>query len=95
MLIPLDDVATHLRLDDPLGVDELENLLAAAVDYVEKYMNRAAAIDDVLPPSIRAAILLVVGDLYENRESQIVGVSVSKNQTVENLLNFYRVEHGI
>lgn len=39
---------------------------------------------------IRAAILLTIGDLWENREGQFVGVSAIVNPTVERLLHFHR-----
>lgn len=39
---------------------------------------------------IRAAILLTLGDLWENREGQFVGVSAAVNPTVERLLHFHR-----
>lgn len=47
-----------------------------------------------LPPAIRAALLLMVGDLYGARESFAVGVSataVPMSTTVEALLQPYRV----
>lgn len=47
-----------------------------------------------LPPAIRAAILLMVGDLYANRETTVVGTgaaSIPMSTTVENLLSPFRV----
>lgn len=47
-----------------------------------------------LPPPIRAAILLMVGDLYMNRETVTTGASASQipmNTTVLNLLSPYRI----
>lgn len=48
-----------------------------------------------LPGPIRSAMLLVIGDLYENREAQILGTIVTKNKTVERLLSMSRLEMGI
>jgi uncharacterized phiE125 gp8 family phage protein len=48
----------------------------------------------VVPAPIRAAILLMVGDLYANRETTIGSsnsVEVPMSTTVENLLGLYRV----
>lgn len=42
-----------------------------------------------IPEPIRAAIKLLLGDLFENREAQFVGVSVSDNLAVERLLSPY------
>jgi hypothetical protein len=63
------------------------------------YVGRQAAISsragyEVLPKPIRAAVLLMVGDLYRFRETVSVGVSstaVPMSTTVESLLSPYRV----
>lgn len=39
-----------------------------------------------VPTRIKQAILLLVGDMYENREAQIIGVSTTTNETVDRLL---------
>ena len=47
-----------------------------------------------VPESIKAAIKLLVGDLYENRESQVIGmgtISIIENKTAVNLLTPYRI----
>lgn len=44
---------------------------------------------------IAAAILLTLGDLWENREAQIVGTIVAVNRAVESLLHPHRREIGI
>lgn len=49
---------------------------------------------EILPPAIRAAILLMVGDLYANRETTAAGISTASipmSTTVENLLSPFRV----
>lgn len=51
---------------------------------------------EVIPPAIRAAILLMVGDLYANRESTVSGTSagaiaVPMSTSVEQLLAPFRV----
>lgn len=44
---------------------------------------------------IKNGIKLVLGDLWQNREAQIVGVSAMVNPTVDRLLHFYRRDLGI
>ena len=47
-----------------------------------------------VPESIKAAIKLLVGDMYENRESQVIGmgtISIVENKTAVNLLTPYRI----
>lgn len=44
-----------------------------------------------VPEPIKAAILLMVGDMYENREERIVGAIVAELPTVQRLLTPYRI----
>lgn len=46
---------------------------------------------NMVPAPIRAAMLLVLGDLYRNREAQIIGPIVADNRAVQALLAPYRV----
>lgn len=57
---------------------------AVRVRYVAGYGGPEA-----VPDPIRSAIKLMVSDLFEHREAQFVGVSVSANPTVERLLAPY------
>jgi len=43
-----------------------------------------------VPDAVKAAILLIVGELYENRESSVTGLMYAKTKTVEMLLDGYR-----
>jgi uncharacterized phiE125 gp8 family phage protein len=44
-----------------------------------------------MPAAIKAAALLMLGDLYSNRSAQVEGKIINVNPTVENLLTPYRV----
>lgn len=44
---------------------------------------------------IKSAILLTLGDLWQNRETQIVGLPVQINKTCERLLDSYRLNMGV
>ncbi|MBV2207428.1 MAG: head-tail connector protein [Pseudomonas sp.] len=102
-MITLEDVKSHLRLDleaDSELDPQLEAMLAAAMDHASQYLNRPVPWDDaegkpVFPDSVRAAVLLIVGDLHENREGVVAGVSLARNPTVDRLLHFYRVGLGV
>jgi len=52
----------------------------------------AAPPDDAVPPDVYAAVMLYLGDLYANRESQITGVVVVPNAMADMLLRPYVVE---
>lgn len=100
-VLTLDEIKAHLRLDGNEEDAQLTLLSDAAEDYATQYMGRSLPwLDDEgapvpVPASVRAALLLVIGDLYENREGAFVGVSRVDNPTVERLLHFYRVGLGV
>lgn len=92
-------IKTHLRL--PLDADteldaQLENIEAAAVDYASQYLNREIPWDsNEVPASVEAALLLIISDLFENREGQNTQNEYHSNPAVERLLHFYRVGLGV
>lgn len=99
MLISLDEIKLHLRLE--LGPDseadpELEAMYSTALDYCENFLGRSIpwTSDNELNSSVRSAMLLIIGDLYENREAR-TGGEYSASSTVERLLHFHRVGLGI
>lgn len=48
---------------------------------------------DSMPFQLKAALLLIVGDLYENREGSVIGETIAENPAVDRLLfGFRRVE---
>lgn len=99
----LDQVKKHLRLclNDAEENDHLDLITSAAVSHASQYIDRPIPWTDKagelvpVPPDVKAAILLIIGDLYENREGLIVGTIVATNPAVQNLLHFHRVGLGI
>jgi uncharacterized phiE125 gp8 family phage protein len=59
------------------------------VRYTAGYTNAAA-----VPQAIKQAMLLLIGDMSENREAQVVGGSMAQNATVDRLLWPYRLPEG-
>ena len=49
---------------------------------------------DPVPKSVVQAILLLVGDYYENRTANVTG-SLTENPSANNLLEFHRIGLGI
>lgn len=102
-VVTLNQVKNQLRLcpNDEHENDHLELLTQAAVSHVSQYLDRPVPWADKdgelvpVPPDVQAAILLIISDLYENREGQFVGITASENETVQNLLHFYRVGLGV
>lgn len=90
-MITLSEVKLHLRVihDDENAAltTMIDASTAAALDYlgVEEYDS-----ENPMPAPVKAAILLQIGDLYENRERQS-DKPYFANATYERLLNPYRV----
>lgn len=104
MVIPIEVIKFHLRLDPEPDSEidpSLEDMLNAAVDYASQYLGRAIPWKDAegadveVPASVKQAILLLVGDFYENREETVIGASVAVTGYTERLLHFYRVGLGV
>ncbi len=90
-LLTLADVKLHCRIDHDDEDSLLGALIATATTAVADYMNMDADdVDDTAPAPVKSAALLLVGSLYEQRESQGER-PYNKNPTFEALLNPYRV----
>jgi len=100
-VLTLDEIKAHLRLDGNAEDAQLTLLSSAAEDYAAHYLGRSLPwLDEsgaavAVPASIKAALLLIVGDLYENREGAVVGASRTDNPTVNRLMQFHRTGLGV
>ena len=88
-LLTLADVKLHCRIDTNDEDSLLGALIATATTAVADYLN-VTSVDDTAAAPVKSAALLLVGSLYEQRESQGER-QFYKNPTFENLLNPYRV----
>ena len=90
-MLTLEEVKRHCRIDhndeDPLLLALIDTAIAACADYLNM---EAADLVVAVPAPIKSAALLLVGALYENRESQGER-PFHKNPAFEALLNPYRV----
>jgi Phage gp6-like head-tail connector protein len=88
--LSLDTVKAHLRVT---VVDASQDALIsiytdAAEEFAELYCRKSFG--NELPSPVKAAALLMVGDLFNSREGTIIGTIVDENPTVKNLLNKFR-----
>ena len=88
-LLTLADVKLHCRIDTDDEDSLLGALMTAATTAVANELG-VASLDDTAAPPIKAAALLLVGDLYENREAQ-TDRQLFRNQAFDRLLAPYRV----
>lgn len=88
-LITLPEIKEHLRI---FGAEEdtlLSTYAEAAGEYVCSFTGKDWPAEVDVPTSIKAAMLLIIGDLYENREAQMP-TALHANKAVERLLWPYR-----
>ena len=88
-LLTLDEAKLHCRIDHNDEDALLGALIATATAAVADYLN-VTTVDSTAAAPVKSAALLLVGTLYEQRESQ-GDRQFYKNPTFENLLNPYRV----
>jgi hypothetical protein len=69
VLVTLAQAKEHLRIFHTEEDGQIQDKLDAAEDAVLDYMDMATPIwdDTNVPPRVQAAILLVLGDLWEHR----------------------------
>ena len=88
MLLDLATVKLHLRVDDSAEDALIGVYVLAAEEFAMQFLGRtiyatelAQGLDTagiVINPAIQAALLLIVGHLYANREDVLAGVSVAQ-----------------
>ena len=90
-MLTLEEVKRHCRIDhsdeDALLLALIDTPIAACADYLNM---DAADLAVAVPAPVKSAALLLVGALYENRES-MGERPFHKNPAFEALLNPYRV----
>ena len=99
-LISLETAHAHLRLGDDTSLDSLvADYLEMAIGIADDYTNRKLCDEftsEDLPPAIKAALLLILGTLFDNEADTVIGRSVAQiPMTAEQLLQPWRIHpHG-
>lgn len=102
-MLTLSEIKQHLELDqtDASRNNQLAQMNLAAVDYMQQVTGRpipwldADGVEVDIPDALKSVALLIVGDLFENREGAVVGVARVDNPMVDRLLHPYRVSYGV
>ena len=90
-MLTLAETKLHLRVDHNDEDALIAALMATATAACADYLNMEAAdLVVAVPAPVKSAALLLVGTLYEQRESQ-GDRPYNKNPAFEALLNPYRV----
>lgn len=85
--VTLDEAKLHLRVNHAEEDNYLLSLILAAEGHVGVFLGDN--LPDPMPAPVKAAVLLLVGDLYENRERQ-ADRTLSENTAYSLLLAPYR-----
>jgi uncharacterized phage protein (predicted DNA packaging) len=96
MYVTLDEAKKHLQIDPSFTDDDnyITNLIDVAEDSVSKHLD--IALEDLLsgggelPPAIKQVVLLMVGNLYANREPVSYSSVVKIPYTMEYLIGLYK-----
>lgn len=89
-MVTLEQAKRHLRVDMPHEDAASHGMIDAATNAADYLCLTTDELTAAMPAPVKAAILLQVGDLYENRERQ-GNEAYYQNRTYERLLNRYRV----
>ncbi len=91
MLLSLDDVKLHCRITDDSEDPIIRAYIESAEQFVSDYTGRTFTAEN-LPALAKVVILMVVANLFENRESTIVGnrITVVENSLCERYLSMLR-----
>lgn len=88
MVVTVDEIKQHLRIDHDDEDSYLEGLIAQAQAVAEDYC-RVSFGDEAAEP-VRLAVMLMVSHYYENRDNPDKQVYVTMRIAFENLLYPYR-----
>lgn len=88
MIVTVDEVKTHLRIEDDDEDMYLESLIAQAQAVAEDFC--LTQFSEAVPEPVRLAVLLFVSHYYENRDNPDRAVYGTMRIAFENLLYPYR-----
>jgi len=88
MILDLDDVKMHLRIQHDEEDELLSTLIAQAQAVAEDYCR--VQFPDKAPEPVRLAVMLMVSHYYENRDNPDRQMYVTMRVAFENLLYPYR-----
>lgn len=100
ILVNTSEAKTHLRVDGSFEDAYIDALIEAAESHAQAYLNRPLVpwTEDSPPAqtplAVKQAVLMMIGDMYENREAQSEK-PYNSNPTVQSLLHFHRIELGV
>ena len=90
MVITVDEVKTHLRIEDDDENEYIEGLIRKAQAAAEDFCRATFESPPDAPEPVRLAVLLMVSHYFENRDNPERSVYGTMRIAFENLLYPYR-----
>lgn len=90
MIVTVDEVKAHLRIEDDDEDELLESLIQQAQAVAEDYCRVSFSDTDTVAQPVRLAVLLFVSHYYENRDIAERSVYNAMMTAFHNLLYPYR-----
>ena len=88
MILSVEEVKTHLRIQHDEEDELISTLIAQAQAVAEDYCR--VQFSDPAPEPVRLAVLLMVSHYYENRDNSDRQVYLTMRMAFQNLLYPYR-----
>lgn len=87
-----DQCATiYLRTDEEWPDGQSDENYPVRVTYIVGPQTLGSPDVPQIPAALKHAILLLVGDMYENREAQMVNATIAQNHTLNRLITPYKL----
>ena len=91
MILTVDEVKTHLRIENGEEDELIGSLIAQAQAAAEDYCRLSFEEDfETAPEPVRLAVLLMVSHYYENRDNPDKQIYITMRMAFQNLLYPYR-----
>lgn len=78
MTVTVADLKAHMNIVDDLDDALLEQKIAAAMSFLDAYLETPIAEHDPVPAALDEAVRQLAAHLFENREATIVGTQASE-----------------
>ena len=97
MYVTVAEAKKHLNIDTSFTDDDtyIGGLISVAENVVQKHIDRELSeFGATLPPPLKQAMLLLIGNYYANRESVTFGAATPLPHAYEYIIALFKNYHG-
>lgn len=91
MILTVDEVKAHLRIEHDEEDELIESLINKAQAAAEDYCRESFDDPDTVPEPVKLAVLLMVSHYYEDRDNSDMTIYHTMREAFENLLYPHRL----